>query len=310
MYPSIRDNVHDQVETKIKLSVVVVVYDMARELPRTLLSLSPDMQNETNADEYEIIVVDNGSIHPFDETACKAISPNIKIIYNDPCGSKSPVGAIRRGLEEARGSLIGVMIDGARMASPGLLSTALRASKISPQIVIGSLAFHLGHEVQMDSVHNGYNQDVEDRLLKTVPWQTDGYCLFDISVLAGSSGNGWFTLPAETNALFMWREKWFELGGYDQKFQAAGGGLSNHDMWYRACTSPGSDVVLLVGEATFHQFHDGVATNSKVPPNSKFRAEYKTLRGTDYKPPRVPFTIFGSVRSNHSNSVKLSKMSF
>jgi hypothetical protein len=41
------------------LSVVVVVLGMARELPRTLLSLAPDYQRGVDAEEYEIGVVDN-----------------------------------------------------------------------------------------------------------------------------------------------------------------------------------------------------------------------------------------------------------
>ena len=46
------------------LSVVVVAYDMARELPRTLRSLAPDYQQGIAADDYEVVVVDNGSPTP------------------------------------------------------------------------------------------------------------------------------------------------------------------------------------------------------------------------------------------------------
>ena len=295
-----------QSSPKLKLSVVVISYNMAREIPRTLLSLSPKMQRGMAVEDYEIIVVDNGSTRPFDNATCEAISSNIRIIHNDPCGSISPACAIKRGLEASRGELVGVLIDGARMASPGLLSTALEASKLSARPVIGTLAFHLGPEVQMKSVHNGYDQTVEDELLKTVPWEKDGYRLFDISVFAGSSGTGWFKLPGETNALFMRSEMWAELGGYDQRFQTIGGGLINQDMWRRACMSSNSDVVLLLGEATFHQFHGGVATNAKVPPNAGFKVEYKVIHGTDYTRPSVPFKVFGSVKKVHSKSLKVS----
>lgn len=297
----------DKVEMKLKLSVVVISFNMAREIPRTLLSLSPKMQSGMAADDYEIIVVDNGSTRPFDDEACKAISPNIKIIHNDPCGSVSPVGAIKRGLEACQGELIGVLIDGARMASPGLLATALQASQLSARPVIGTLAFHLGPDVQMKSVHNGYDQHAEDALLKTVPWETDGYQLFNISVFAGSSATGWFKIPGETNALFMRADLWSELGGYDQGFQTVGGGLTNHDMWHRACKSRNSDVFLLLGEATFHQFHGGVATNAKVSPSADFHKEYRALRGTDYSRPWAPFKIFGSIKPVHADSLKASK---
>jgi hypothetical protein len=39
---------------------VLVVHDMARELPRTLRSLGPGYQRGLVVDDYEVIVVDNG----------------------------------------------------------------------------------------------------------------------------------------------------------------------------------------------------------------------------------------------------------
>ena len=50
--------------TSVALSVVVVAHDMARELPRTLRSLSRRYQLGLPADDYEVIVVDNGSADP------------------------------------------------------------------------------------------------------------------------------------------------------------------------------------------------------------------------------------------------------
>ena len=46
------------------LSVVVIGYRMERELPRTLRSLSPAMQRGIKAEQYEIILIDNGSPEP------------------------------------------------------------------------------------------------------------------------------------------------------------------------------------------------------------------------------------------------------
>ena len=40
------------------LSVVVVVFDMVREAPRTLRTLSPACQADIGAGDYEVIVVD------------------------------------------------------------------------------------------------------------------------------------------------------------------------------------------------------------------------------------------------------------
>ncbi|GAB3380285.1 glycosyltransferase family 2 protein [Lysobacter fragariae] len=267
-----------------KLSVVVIAYNMRRELPRTLRTLSPACQRDIDADDYEVIVVDNGSADPLDEAACRELCPNARL-HVVTAATPSPVAAINQGLAMARGALVGVCIDGARMASPRLLATALEAAQLHPRPVIGTIAFHLGPDVQMRSVANGYNQQVEDALLASIDWESDGYQLFSISVLAGSSAAGWFEIPAETNALFLTREQWQDLGGYDPAFVAPGGGLVNLDTWARACADPRGQVIMLLGEATFHQVHGGIATNSAVSKWKLFHDEYVQVRGVDYTRP-------------------------
>lgn len=214
--------------------------------------------------------------------------------------------AINHGLALAKGAYTCVMIDGARMASPGLLATGLKALQSSYETIVDSIAFHLGPDVQMKSILSGYNQVVENGLLKSVPWRKQGYRLFDISVFASSSRDGWFTLPAETNALFMSDVMWSELGGFDRNFVSLGGGLANLDMWKRACMNAQSDVVLLAGEATFHQVHGGVATSSKEEKFATFNEEYRKIRGRKYTHPDVPFGIFGSFREDHQRSLEAS----
>ena len=49
---------------RVDVSIVVVVWDMARELPRTLATLAADSQHGDV--DYEVIVVDNGSPVPVD----------------------------------------------------------------------------------------------------------------------------------------------------------------------------------------------------------------------------------------------------
>ncbi|MEM8571080.1 MAG: glycosyltransferase [Pseudomonadota bacterium] len=285
-----------------KLSVIINCYNMSRELPRTLKSLSPPIQKDVDPEDYEIIVVDNGSTEPFDKDYCKSIADNIYFLdVQKPLAS--PCSALNAGMTVARGRLWLVMIDGARMASPRLLRKSIDAAKLGKRSVIGTIAFHLGSEIQMQAVNNGYNQTAEDALLSSVAWEKDGYRLFDISVLAGSSLKGWFELPSETNAICMHKDTWRELDGYDVAFQAPGGGLANLDMWKRACNLPGSQVILLLGEATFHQFHGGIATNSTSIKSTleEFNAEYKTVRGKNFSRPRVQFVTYGNLRQDMLN---------
>jgi hypothetical protein len=259
---------------------------MARELPRTIRSLSPLMQRGISGDDYEIIVVDNGSTKPFDEAECRRHAPNLRVHHMETA-TVSPVPAINVGLRLARGELVGVFIDGARMASPGLLASALLSSRLADNPVIGSIGFHLGPDIQTKSVLAGYDQKTEDALLESITWEEDGYRLFTISTFAGSSSAGWFVVPNETNSVFMKAAHWQRLGGYDPAFVTPGAGLANLDIWVRACADPQALVIMLLGEATFHQVHGGIATNAPVSNWPTFHDEYVRIRGCNFRKPTV-----------------------
>jgi glycosyltransferase involved in cell wall biosynthesis len=278
------------------ISIVIACHNMPRELPRTIRSLSPGMQGLSQAD-YELIVVDNGSTQPFDEAECRKWGAQLRVLKFDG-SSPSPVAAINAGMRAAKGALIGVMIDGARMASPGLIANAVTADKIRDRTVVLTLGFHLGPSLQTKSILDGYDQAVEDELLASSGWTEDGYRLFEVSVFAGSSGRGWFFPIGESNAIFMRRTLWEELGGLDEQFQSPGGGLVNLDLLARAVTLPDVTVVTLLGEGTFHQIHGGVATNARVSPGDEFRAEYLSIRGQKFSPPQYKTFYLGSVPDN------------
>ena len=185
--------------------------------------------------------------------------------------------AINLGLNQSLGKYICVYIDGARLASPGLLRTALDALSTSPRAVVGSRGRYLGPDYQRNSVHHGYDQVAEDTLLDQVNWQENGYGLFDVSVFDESSGPNWWISIAESNSLFMSRTLWHELGGYETAFQLPGGGLVNLDTWMRACELNNVRPTVLLGEGTFHQLHGGVATNGSLGTVERFHAEYLSL---------------------------------
>jgi len=270
-------------ETKPKLSIIVISFQMQRELPRTLYSLTEEYQKDISANDYEVIVVDNGTTN-FDHNLATRFGPQF-ISLPSPVQSHSPVDAINFGISRAQAPLIGVMIDGARICSPGILSNALRASRMGSDSVIGTMGFHLGPEVQMKSVLDGYCQASEDELLDSIDWQKNGYALFDISVLAGSSARGFYQPIAESNAVFLSKEKWRELGGYDSAFSSPGGGYTNLDLWKRACASSKTPPIILISEGTFHQVHGGIATNGSHAQRQSFQDEYVKVKGENFTPP-------------------------
>src|SRR5262245_29731607 len=112
------------------LSVVVVAYEMRRELPRTLRSLAAPYQRDIDAEDYEVIVVDNGSSSPLEVD-----SPSVRLHRLHPA-PPSPARAANAGVALARGELIGLIVDGARIASPGLLAGARRAAETAARPVV------------------------------------------------------------------------------------------------------------------------------------------------------------------------------
>jgi Glycosyl transferase family 2 len=275
------------------LSLVVVAYDMERELPRTLRSLAPDYQSGIDGAAYELIVVDNGSPRPLDADRLAAGAKRVELLRCDPA-SASPAPACNLGIEAARGELVGVLIDGARLASPGLLALALAARGLANRPVIATLGWHLGPETHMRAAAAGYDQEAEDALLERARWEADGYNLFAHSTLAGSSGRGWFGPLGESNALFMPAASWAELGGFDEAFSLPGGGLVNHDLFARACALDGARLIVLLGEGTFHQIHGGASTSGRYT-RAEAGAEYEALRGRAYAPPQNAPTYLGGI---------------
>jgi Glycosyl transferase family 2 len=279
-----------------QLSLVIGAYNMARELPRTIRSLSRTMQRGADHLAYEIVVVDNGSREPLDPSAWSAWDVDVRVIRIDPAdASPSPCAVLNAGLATARGEIVGLMIDGARMASPGMLAAAVAAARTDERAVVATLAFHLGPKMQMESVREGYDRVAEDRLLDEVRWLEDGYRLFEIAVPAASCTGDWFAPIAESNALFMRRALWDELGGLDPRFTSPGGGFANLDLFARAAALPGAVVITLIGEATFHQVHGGVATNALVSLQELYREEYRRIRGRAYELPRYRSLFHGSL---------------
>ncbi|MCB0976567.1 MAG: hypothetical protein KDB02_03830 [Acidimicrobiales bacterium] len=295
-----------------RLSVVVVTYSMTRELPRTLATLDPRNQSGVAPSDYEVIVVDNGSPKPVDDGLLAAFGGNIRLLRIDDA-PPSPAHAANSGIEAAEAPLVGLIVDGARMASPGLLVGALEASTLAQRPVITASAWHLGRVPHMRAAEIGYDQAAEDALLETVDWQCDGYELFRISTFAGSSWRGIFGPMGESSSLFLPSSLWFELGGLDERFDLPGGGLVNHDLYRRACTAEGVRLFQLLGEGTFHQFHGGAATSRRFT-HEEMQAGYQAIHGERYRPPDVAPTYLGAVPpallGHLEESVRLAKEGF
>lgn len=283
-----------------EVSVVVVVHNIPREAPRTLLSLSAGHQRYIDPEDYEVIIVDNGSEPPLGSELVRGLKGQFRLIRIDPAPA-SPAYAVNRGLAAARGNVIGMMIDGARIVTPGLLHFARHAARLYDASVVAVPGWYLGHDFQRWSMLAGYDHEREDALLASIDWPQDGYRLFEIGTPDESSVEGWLQPIAETNALFLRRELWSVLQGLDERFDFPGGGLVNLDVYARALDLPNSQPVLLLGEGTFHQLHGGVATNrhpDHMPASmALWHKQYEQIRGHPYSIPRLarPPTYVGTL---------------
>ena len=279
------------------LSIVVVGYRMQRELPRTLETLSASYQRDVSGAVYEVIVVDNGSEPAMDSSMLECCRGVTSRWLRLPPGQVSPCQAVNLGVRNARGDFVAIMVDGARMLSPGIVVNILRARRLFSNAFVATLGWHIGDEPQNISMLKGYNQRFEDNLLKSFDWRSDGYKLFSHSSLALSSSLGWFSTINESNCFALSKKMFLDLGGFNEGFVSPGGGLVNLDFFREAIESNLFQPLLLLGEGSFHQFHGGVATN--VPLNNhpwdSFHAEYRRLRGRDYAPPSFHPNYLGAL---------------
>lgn len=138
-----------------KLSVVVIIYNMSREIPRTLQSLQAGYQQGVSEDDYEVIVVENGSTDRFNEDAVRQYGKNFRYFYLDK-PPPSPAYAVNYGFKKSRGRYVTIMIDGARMVSPNIIGYTLSACRQNEKPVILVPSWHLGPDIQQNSGITGY----------------------------------------------------------------------------------------------------------------------------------------------------------
>lgn len=286
------------------LSIILIAYDMAREIPRTVQSWLPPYQLGIQPEDIEIIVVDNGSHEPIPRLVRSRWPNSVRYQYLDNA-SPSPANALNMGADMARAPLICPSIDGARMASPGIVRGALSLHNYWPEPFVVTLGCHLGPKPQQFAASEGYDQGVEDRLLEKISWPQDGYRLFDIACAAGSARRAWFGPLSETNAPIMTRRFFQSIGGFDERFDFPGGGFVNLDFYRRCLEAAPEQCFMLLGEATFHQYHGGASTSKPIGQTltesgrtvrDQYANQYRAIRGREWqKPETISPILYGNM---------------
>jgi cephalosporin hydroxylase/glycosyltransferase involved in cell wall biosynthesis len=281
------------------LSIIVNFYNMRREAERTLHSLSRAFQRDLEDIAYEVLCIDNGSTaSPLDEAFVESFGPEFRLVRPSAVRA-SPCAALNAAAGQARGRWIAVMIDGAHLLSPGALAEAHAALQASPGAIVALRQWFIGGDQRWFS-SVGYSQEHEDVLFARIDWPHTGYKVFDISSPMFESPNTWFDGVSESNCLFLPAELYSRIGGFDEGFETPGAGFANLDLFRRAADAA-DEVVALVGEASFHQYHGGMTTNVEDAEKDvrvrAYASQYAQMRGAEFE--SVPYDrlkVCGGIR--------------
>jgi cephalosporin hydroxylase/glycosyltransferase involved in cell wall biosynthesis len=286
--------------TSKDLSVVIVFYNMRREARRTLHSLSRAYQRGLEDLEYEVIVVENGSDDDQrlgEEFVC-SFGPEFQYLDLGTEATPTPAVALNRGLAVASGEAIAFMIDGAHVLTPGVLRHGMAGLATYAPAIVVTQQWYVGPGQQGNQQETGYDRRYEDRLFERIEWPVDGYRLFDISHFIGD--RDWLDGLWESNCMFVPRKLLEQAGGYDEGFAMAGGGYANLDFYERMGSTPGVNVVTILGEGSFHQLHGGMTTNQLDSDGRRERIysyadQYAELRGRPFKGPGKTIHYVGTM---------------
>jgi hypothetical protein len=286
-----------------KLSVIVVVHNMPQQAMNTLYSLSSVYQKDVLADDYEVLVVENDSGNNLDSAAATAFGPNFYYYLRDEAGI-SPAAAINEALERCEGHYVGLLIDGARMLSPGVLKYAMQALTIPNSVVTVPGYYLTKHGLTEHGTPALESSDIlayEEKLLKESNWQQEGYQLFSRARFSNGNRHGYLEPMMECNALFCDRSLLQRLGGAEECFNLKGGGALNLHMYRQVATATDTQLITLPGEGNFHQFHGGTSTT----PGSErdvlvktFKAQLDEFWPGGFKGVRREPILFGTVGHN------------
>jgi cephalosporin hydroxylase len=281
------------------LSVVVTVYNMQREAARTLHALSRAYQQQVDDLAYEVIVVENGSDpdQRLDEDLVRSFGPEFRYVDLGDDADPSPTKALNIGISQSVGSSLALMIDGAHVVTPGVLHYGMAGLRTYGPAIVATRQWYVGPGQQGDAMRDGYDQGYEDELFDKIAWPTDGYRLFEIGQFIGDGD--WFDGTWESNCLFAPRKLLEQVGGFDEGFAMAGGGYTNLELYERLAASPEVQVVMIIGEGSFHQLHGGTTTNLSSTGERRDRVysysdHYAELRGRRFSSHEKPIQYVGS----------------
>jgi len=265
-----------------------------------LHSLSRAYQQGIDELDYEVVVVENGSAEDqkLGARAVRSFGAEFRYLDLGEEATPSPAHALNRGIEQGRGEVIALMVDGAHLLSPGVLRFGMLGIRSYEPAIVATQQWYVGPGQQTTMVQEGYDRDFEDALFDRIEWPLDGYRLFEIGHFI--SDRDWFDGMWESNCVFVPRRLLEQVGCMDEGFSMPGGGFTNLDFFERVGGTPGVNIVSILGEGSFHQVHGGTTTN-EVDVNSlaalipAYREHYAELRQRPHRWTGKPLHYVGGM---------------
>lgn len=203
----------------MEVSVVISARDEFPNTVHTVHSIINDLETFLSRDEWEIIIVDNGSLDKinwrfFMERGLYYYR-NVRILFDPIMGN---VTARNKGAKIAKGKYL-FFSDAHMSFRPGAFKRAIQAIDESGGIVHGAVQWMGGYEPAQPSLQ--YSIKVGEKLWGT--WN-----------MAEISHDSWFYIPCSGHCfLGVDREQFLNFGGYNDYFRCYGGGELYLDMkWW------------------------------------------------------------------------------
>ena len=124
------------------LSVIVVSYDMTVQIQNTLQTLLPTYQQRVEASQYGVVLIDNGSPKPLPRWM---LGDAENLEYHHVPREKASVNpgvAINWAVSHNRSPMLCIMIDGARLLTPGVLRWGIDLASLSQQTIVEVRSCH------------------------------------------------------------------------------------------------------------------------------------------------------------------------
>jgi glycosyltransferase involved in cell wall biosynthesis len=263
----------------------------------TLYSLSPKYQNNVTERDYEVLVIENNSSDQLDPKRVESLGDNFRyLLRHEP--RPTPVHAINEGVQLCSSQHICLMIDGARMVTPGIVRNTLDLISAVPNAVVCAPGYHLGNNEYKKSLTGNYNENSEIALLENCRWRNDGYALFKVASFSSANLHGYFHPLMESNCMTFNKQMFQDSGGAHSGFQTPGGGSVNLDIYRNIVKRPESQLFILAGEGSFHQLHGGITTSHTEDLDkilASHRDEMKSIRGEYYTAVLREPIIYGQI---------------